>query len=74
MVTETEADRCVCQVQENRFQEEIYMGTDKMNQDIPGTKHLFPMEPLEIIGGKISRKSESADSQKISLKILLQCY
>ena len=56
----------------NHLEKENFLKTnDKEEADISETKCLFPMEPLKIMGGTKSRKSESADFRKSQSKA---CY
>ena len=55
---EIEAENLIRKVQENLLVTEKVLGTnEKGATDIRGTKMLFPMEPIKIIGGMISGKS-----------------
>ena len=72
MITEIEAENLIGKVQENLLVTEKVLDTNvKGATDIHGTKMLFPMEPLKIIGGMVSGKSKNLDFQNLQAK---ECY
>ena len=79
MVLETEAESLLCQAQERHMVHKSCLekknsnsiNNDKEISDINGTKQMFLLEPLKILGGTISgfpRKSAIQDFQSLHSK------